>query len=422
MTISRRGRVGAIAFVLAATAMPALARDQTQTPVPASTVQPQAIPGLNNYRFSLPDPQGSPTPAPTATPTPAATPAPAPSPSAVRTQRPAPTPQPTATPEARGTPGGLPSPLPTPTAAATLLPGTGAASTSVARQPTAPIDEPSPVPTGAATTAPEAVPPSASERSSSGEVGGLSLWLAGLVAIAAVGGGIFIMRRRRADTASTIPSAETGVESNAGTEPTPPPRPAASPRPASVSPAVPAPPLMLDRGGDPTTVATPRSRLALRLEPKRAGFNLITATVEGELIVRNEGEVAASAIRIGAVLLEAGSGRESEVAAFFAQPIVRPATPPFALAPGEERRVRIVVAHGREAIRGIPANGRAMFVPVVAINALHGGGDASGQTGRAFAVGVERADSDRLMPFWLDVPPRMYDGLAVRSYGPVVEQ
>ncbi|WP_288935958.1 hypothetical protein [uncultured Sphingomonas sp.] len=420
MTIPRRGRVGAIAFALAATAMPALAQDQTQTPVPASTVQPQAIPGLNNYRFSLPDPQGSPTPAPTATPTPAATPAPAPSPSAVRTQRPAPTPQPTATPEARGTPGGLPSPLPTPTAAATLLPGTGAASTSVARQPTAPIDEPSPVPTGAATTAPEAVPPSASERSSSGEVGGLSLWLAGLVAIAAIGGGILVLRRRRSEVASPERLVEDTIEPEP-VEPAPVLLQRAAPIPAVPdAPGADAAPSMLERGRDHLPAL--RSRLVLRFEPRRAGFNLITATVEGELVVRNDGDFAASGIRIGTALLEAGSGRESEVAAFFAQPVVRPAAPPFALAPGEERRVRIVVAHGREAIRGIPANGRAMFVPVVAINALHGGGDAPGQAGRAFAVGVERADSDRLMPFWLDVPPRMYDGLAVRPYGPVVEQ
>lgn len=177
---------------------------------------------------------------------------------------------------------------------------------------------------------------------------------------------------------------------------------------------------MLDRVAARPPLSQPQ--LALSLTPRRAGFNLVTATVEGELLVRNVGDTPVSAIRVGAALMEAGAGRESEVAGFFAQPVVRPVKPPFTLAPGEERRVRVVVAQGRDQIRGVPANGRAMFVPVVAINAVHGAGDAPGQAARAFAIGMERADNDRLVPFWLDLPPRMYDGLAARPYGPAVDQ
>lgn len=162
------------------------------------------------------------------------------------------------------------------------------------------------------------------------------------------------------------------------------------------------------------------------LQPRRAGLNLLSATVEAELVVRNEGPMPASAIRIGAALIGAATGPPGDVAPLFAQPVVRPITPPFALAPGEERRVRLVVARPRADIEPLQAGGRAMFVPVVAVNLLYdaGGVDAGGveaggvegQTAQAFAVGVERVDSAKLAPLWLDQPPRMYDAIGTRPY------
>ncbi len=157
--------------------------------------------------------------------------------------------------------------------------------------------------------------------------------------------------------------------------------------------------------------------LVLALHPRRAGLNLLSATVETELVVRNDGTAAAQAIRIGAVLTGATPGQGGEVASLFAQPIGRPATPAFALAPGEERRVRLVVALARTEIRPLEAGGRALIVPVVAVNVLYETGGADGQTANAFAVGIERVDSAKLAPFWLDQPARMYEGLGVRPYG-----
>lgn len=172
---------------------------------------------------------------------------------------------------------------------------------------------------------------------------------------------------------------------------------------------------MLDR-----TTRTASAELTLALTPRRAGLNLISATAEAELLVRNDGPVAVEAVRVGSALLEAGNGAESAVAGFFTEAIARPAAAPFALAPGEERRLRIVVARPRDAIRGVPANGRTMFVPVVGINVLYRAGGDSGQAARAFAIGIGREDGAKLMPFWLDQPPRLFDGLEARSYGPAI--
>jgi hypothetical protein len=165
-----------------------------------------------------------------------------------------------------------------------------------------------------------------------------------------------------------------------------------------------------------------RARLTLVLHPRRAGLNLLSATVEAELEVRNLGTVPATAIRVGVALTGAGPGQEGDVAAVFATPVGRTAVPPFALAPGEMRRVRIVAALPRTEIRPLEAGGRAMFVPVVAVNLLYDAGGSEGQSAAAFAVGVERVDSAKLVPFWFDQPARMYDALGVRPYAVAVER
>ena len=138
--------------------------------------------------------------------------------------------------------------------------------------------------------------------------------------------------------------------------------------------------------------------------------------------MRNAGTAPAQAIRIAATLTGAGPGQEGDVAAIYAAPPGRTAVPPFALAPGESRRVRVVVALSRTEIRPLEAAGRPMFVPVVVVNVVYDAGGGEGQVGNAFAVGVERVDSAKLVPFWLDQPARMYDVLGVRPYAAAVER
>ena len=163
-------------------------------------------------------------------------------------------------------------------------------------------------------------------------------------------------------------------------------------------------------------IASERAQVTMALYPRRAGLNLLSATVEAELLVRNEGIAPAAAIRVGALLMGAASGPPGDVSSWFAQPIGRPVTPPFGLAPGEERRVRLVVALARAEIPPLQAGGRAMFVPVVAVNVLYDAGGMPGQIAQAFAVGVERVDSAKLAPLWLDQPARMFDAIGSRPY------
>jgi hypothetical protein len=160
----------------------------------------------------------------------------------------------------------------------------------------------------------------------------------------------------------------------------------------------------------------------MALQPRRAGLNLLSATVEAELLIRNDGDAPAVAVRVGALLMGAAAGPPGDVGPLFAQPVGRPVTPPFMLAPREERRVRLVVALSRADIQPLHAGERAMFVPVVAVNVLYDAGGIQGQTAQAFAVGVERVDSAKLAPLWLDQPARMFDAIGVRAYASGVVQ
>ncbi|NYD90375.1 outer membrane biosynthesis protein TonB [Sphingomonas melonis] len=392
MNMKRGARLSAIALLLAgAAAGPGVAQT-------SNTTAPQTIPGLDN--FSLPPSQQAPTPAPTPPPEPLPVPVVTPTPRVAATPAARPTPRPGATPTPRATP----SPTPTPTATPTSAPA--AAAPVIVATPTV---EPSPTPS--ATPSPVASPstvPADTAATSAGPSNGW--WWAGaaLLAIAAAAGW-WLLRRRGAGVAEFAPEPAPEMAP-------PPVPPVRQPTPRPAAPQAPAPAMLAPE--PPMN----RARLALTLHPRRAGLNLLSATVEAELEVRNLGTAPASAIRIGTTLTDAGPGQEGDVAALFAVSVGRPAVPPFALAPGETRRVRIVAALPRTSIRPLEAAGRPMFVPIVAINALYDAGGVEGQNAAAFAIGVERVDSAKLAPFWLDQPPRMYDALGVRPYAAAVER
>jgi hypothetical protein len=47
--------------------------------------------------------------------------------------------------------------------------------------------------------------------------------------------------------------------------------------------------------------------------------------------------------------------------------------------------------------------------------------DRDGQTAQSFAVGIERVDSPKLAPFWLDQPPRTVTEVGARAHGEAIE-
>ena len=163
------------------------------------------------------------------------------------------------------------------------------------------------------------------------------------------------------------------------------------------------------------------ARLTVALRPTRAGVNLLTATVEAEVIVTNTGGAPAADIHAVVALLDAGAGAEAALDIFAARSVTRTAVPPFTLAPGAERRFRAVAALPLDAIEPLEVAGRPMFVPLVAVSAQWADDGADRRVTGGFAVGIERVDSAKLAPLWLDSAPRNYDSVAARPHGAVRE-
>ena len=74
--------------------------------------------------------------------------------------------------------------------------------------------------------------------------------------------------------------------------------------------------------------------------------------------------------------------------------------------------MRTLATMPRDAITVLMAGGRPMFVPMIAIRAVHAGG----QTTSVHAIGIERPGQAKLGPFWLDQPSRMFDTIGVRPH------
>lgn len=167
----------------------------------------------------------------------------------------------------------------------------------------------------------------------------------------------------------------------------------------------------------PAPAAGP-SRLLIELRPTRAGINLISATVEAEVIVTNRGGAPANNIRAAVALLSAGSSADAALDACAMRPVGTPAVPAFTLAPDEERRFRAVAVLPLDSVEALTVADRPMFVPLVAVTAQWSDGYATARRAtRGFAVGIERVDSAKLAPLWLDVPPKTYDAVAARPHG-----
>lgn len=381
------------ALTVAGAARAQQAEPSPTAPVPAATVPPaaSAVPPPISV---LPAPVAdvpTPTVAPQRVP---ATPAPSPAPSVpriappVRTPAPVPTPSPpapaavdSATPTAAPTP----TPTPEPTPAPTLAPIAPAVPTPMPTEPT-----------------PEAFEPSIDEA----DQGGVAGWLLPLAIAVAIGVVVvFLLARRRRDTAAEEQMDVLVDEADESAS--------EAPRAADAAePPLPAPAFALP----PAPAARPRAWLSFDIRPIRAGVNLLTATLEAEVTVRNEGDAAAEDIRLDLRLLSAHGEGDGALEALFDDPVLRGIVPAFALAPGESRTVTRLVTLPRGAINVLTAGGRPMFVPVAAVNLRYVTAGRPAQSAGAVAIGVERAGSEKLAPLWLDVPARMHDSVAARPH------
>ena len=122
-------------------------------------------------------------------------------------------------------------------------------------------------------------------------------------------------------------------------------------------------------------------------------------------------------VRISLHLMAASKGEGQAIAALHDATIGRTVVPAFSLDPGGSRTVRGVGVLAREATGGLEAAGRPLFVPLVAVRIAWRSATGLHHLTQAFAVGVERVDSAKLAPIWLDQPARSYEQIAARPHG-----
>jgi len=193
------------------------------------------------------------------------------------------------------------------------------------------------------------------------------------------------------------------------------------------SPAPGAAPALADDDDDDWTApdqaapATPpapatRPRLELGFTPRSAGVNAANAAVDYDLVVRNVGGAAAEGVQLRVELITAGETHDAELQARLDAPIDKPMIAPFTLAAGQARPIRALAQLPRSAINVVTVQGRPMFVPIVAIDLRYRWPAGEGQTAQSFVVGIAAKRGDRMRPFWLDVPPRMYDTVTARPH------
>lgn len=403
-----------LAVVLLAVAGPLAAQDvpatnTTATPAPAQSSADDSLIGPPQLRdFSL-DGTVTRRAEPVATPTP--------------------TPAPRTTAPATGTSGSADRTAParaTPSATADRAPATAAAPDRGGSSSAVPPDLPPPTPaepfdiTAGFNDAP--LPTTARPVAPPVEDGLPWAWMLALAA--ALGGGFMLWRKRRADAGRY---AFAGVSELAAPEPAPapPPMPRAQPAPPRATTAPPprtpaAPPPSAPKpatASDGGIVATGlRPKLGFELRPIRAETDdKRGAALLFDVIVINNGHAPARDVLVEAQLVNAGPKQDEQIGRFFREPV------------GKGERLPVIPPLGRISLKTrlsipgdemnpIEVDGRQLFVPLVAFNALYRWSGGEEQDSASFLVGRGNQQSAKMAPFRLDQGARSWTGLDARPH------
>jgi hypothetical protein len=160
-----------------------------------------------------------------------------------------------------------------------------------------------------------------------------------------------------------------------------------------------------------------RPWLQLEFTPERVAATPTEATVQYELVIRNTGNAVAKNVRLEGAMFNAGSNQDREIRSFFQRPVGERSARVLAIPPRGTATVRNGLRMAKEEMREITIEGRRLFIPMVAFNAVYEWGDGkSGQTSVSYLVGREvENSSEKMAAFRLDLGPRVYRSLGKRE-------
>ena len=249
---------------------------------------------------------------------------------------------------------------------------------------------PGPLPPGPAETQPtfdtplptETAPPSAAPAPSGGTPWYVYALGFGLLILA----GAAFLRRRRRDEEDDTPAATL------------------------VAPAAPVAPR-----ADPV----PRPWLELDLKTQRASFTETEAVIQFELSIGNTGGSPARNLRIDIKMINAGREQDQEIGAFFktaGRTVTKLNLP--GIGADSTGVIRGEVAMPLEEMRAVKLDGRMLFIPVVAVNALYDYGEnRTGHSAKSYVVGRELQEtSEKMGAFRVDQGPRIWRTVGQRPH------
>lgn len=156
-----------------------------------------------------------------------------------------------------------------------------------------------------------------------------------------------------------------------------------------------------------------RGWIDLDLVMREILFDGNEARLRLDIIVANTGTGGARDIALEAVTLNGGDNQAAELATFYAR-----AAAAQTAVPELGSRSDTVLSHEltmpRGAIRAYEAQGRTLFVPIVALNASYRTASGEGRTSAAFLVGRDVPGSNKLAPLLLPEGAGRQLGLGVR--------
>ena len=187
---------------------------------------------------------------------------------------------------------------------------------------------------------------------------------------------------------------------------------------ATPNPAPPPPP-----PARPTGIVSSRLRpwLDIRFDPSRAVIDEGRASVQFNITVTNSGSAPARSVLVEGVMINAGAEQDIELSQFFEAPIGAgeriDSIPPMGSV-----ELKSAVSLPLDQVRTYDVNGRKLFVPVIAFNAIYEWSGGTGQSSASFLLGRSgsgEADGDgssRMAPLRLDLGPRLFRDLDARRH------
>lgn len=248
-------------------------------------------------------------------------------------------------------------------------------------------------------------------------------WLLAALA-AALAAGFMVWRKRHAAAQRLSYAGVSDLAASPDSSPAPLPRampvPQRAPAPRAPAPAAPrvvgprpASPPAIDGGIVSTGL---RPKLSFELRPIRAETDdKLGAALLFDVVVTNNGHAPARDVLVEAQLLNAGPRQDEEIGRFFREPV------------GQGERLPVIPPMGHISLKtrlSIPGDkmspieidGRQLFVPLVAFNALYRWNGGDQQDSASFLVGRGKNDGGKMAPFRLDQGAKSWTGLDARPH------